>query len=214
MTYISTSKRILCCNAAGATDISKNSKPYNNPDREVHQAILLSFLNFASRQQLAADEEEKRLADDPVAQLRRLLHAACNPEPSSPLFTLEALQNNPLTPQTSYAIHLTSRLDFGPVYSHRYFICPQNLEHDWVEMTLVHWFAEGEPFKMKADKMDIKCKDCRKFFRLTLRPNLAMRACIPVAVKGIAQGDLIAGAERCGGGRSQVSETERTACEF
>jgi hypothetical protein len=94
---------------------------------------------------------------------------------TAPPFTLEALANNPLTPETPYCIHLVARHDFGPVYSHRYFACPANLEHDWVEISLVQWFAEGEPFKMKAEKWDVKCEGDSRFFRLTLRPNLAMR---------------------------------------
>lgn len=44
-----------------------------------------------------------------------------------------------------------------------------------MEINLVQWFAEGEPFKMKAEKWDVKCEADARFFRLTLRPNLAMR---------------------------------------
>ncbi len=40
---------------------------------------------------------------------------------------------------------------------------------------------------MKAEKWDLKCKDDGKFFRLTLRPNLAMRGCYPVSVGGVQQ---------------------------
>lgn len=100
--------------------------------------------------------------------------------PPAPVFTYEALKNNPLGPKIPYVIHLTSRHDFGPVYSHRYFVCPDDLSHDWIEVSLVQWFAQGEPFKMKAEKWDLKCtKDCR-FFRLTLRPNLWLRGCYTV----------------------------------
>ncbi|KAF8852635.1 hypothetical protein BDZ45DRAFT_100211 [Acephala macrosclerotiorum] len=95
----------------------------------------------------------------------------------TPVLTYEALKNNPLSPQTPYVIHLTSRHDFGPVYSHRYFVCPDDLSKDWAEVSLVQWFAQGEPFKMKAEKWDLKCtQDCR-FFRMTLRPNLWLRGC-------------------------------------
>lgn len=95
----------------------------------------------------------------------------------TPVLTYEALKNNPLSPQTPYVIHLTSRHDFGPVYSHRYFVCPDDLSKDWTEVSLVQWFAQGEPFKMKAEKWDLKCtQDCR-FFRMTLRPNLWLRGC-------------------------------------
>jgi hypothetical protein len=86
------------------------------------------------------------------------------------------LINNPLTSTTEYVMHLTSREDYGPVYSHRYFICPRNLADDWIELTLLQWFARGEPFKMKAEKWDIKCNDHKRFFRTTLRPNLSLRS--------------------------------------
>ena len=54
-------------------------------------------------------------------------------------------------------------------------MCPQNLQHDWIEVTLVQWFAAGDQFKLKAEKWDLECTADNKFFRLTLRPNLAMR---------------------------------------
>lgn len=47
---------------------------------------------------------------------------------------------------------------------------------DWTEISLMQWFAAGEPFKMKAEKRDLKCLDDGRFFRLTLRPNLEMRS--------------------------------------
>jgi hypothetical protein len=40
---------------------------------------------------------------------------------------------------------------------------------------LQQWFAAGAPFNLKAEKWDVKCATDAKFFRLTLRPNLAMR---------------------------------------
>lgn len=93
----------------------------------------------------------------------------------SPVFNAEELSNNPLTEQTPYVIHLTSRLDYGPVYSHRYFVCPTSLQDDWVEISQLQWWAKGEPFKFKAEKWDLKCQIDSKFFRMTLRPNLSMR---------------------------------------
>lgn len=92
-----------------------------------------------------------------------------------PPFTIESLKNNPLTSEAPYAVHLTSRHDFGPVYSHQYFACPEKLEDDWKKISLNQWFAEGEPFRMKAEKWDVKCVGDSNFFRLSLRPNLAMR---------------------------------------
>jgi hypothetical protein len=92
-----------------------------------------------------------------------------------PLFPTDELLYNPLTPETQYVVHLTSRHDFGPVYSHRYFACPADLNDDWVEISLLQWFAQGEPFKMKAERWDIKCEKDNRFFRMTLRPNLDLR---------------------------------------
>jgi hypothetical protein len=93
----------------------------------------------------------------------------------TPVLSPEALRNNPITSNTPYIMHLTARHDFGPVISHQYFVCPSNLQHDWVEVSLEQWFAEGEPFKLKAEKWDVKCLVDRRFYRLTLRPNLSMR---------------------------------------
>jgi hypothetical protein len=54
-------------------------------------------------------------------------------------------------------------------------VCPTDLQKDWVEATLVQWFATGSPFRHVAEKWDLKCEDDEKFYRLTLRPNLDMR---------------------------------------
>jgi hypothetical protein len=143
----------------------------------------------------------------------------------APAFEPQSLKNNPLTSDTPYVMHLTSRHDFGPVYSHRYFVCPEDLEEDWIELTLMYvyclfalrvfrqkrvwgyifratnssknkpctqetfrihaninerqWFAQGDPFKLKAEKWDLKCAQDKRFFRLTLRPNLNMRGSLP-----------------------------------
>jgi hypothetical protein len=161
---------IFCCSAAVPVKTSVDNKPHNDPNRELHDAIFRSFLDFAIRRQRAGDllklitpGQEK---DSPSAP----------PTPMViPPFTPEALKDNPLTPSTPYCIHVTSRHDFGPVYSHRYFACPEKLEDDWKEISLVQWFAEGRPFKMKAEKWDVKCVSDSKFFRLSLRPNLGMR---------------------------------------
>ena len=42
-------------------------------------------------------------------------------------------------------------------------------------MSLVHWFARGEPFKMQAMRWDWKCEIHKRFYRGELRPNLEMR---------------------------------------
>ena len=201
-------QRIFCCKAAGPVPVASNIKLHNDPNRELHEAIFRSFLAFALRRQDLADfvEEEAKQRKEESARLLALISGITNPDievpphpatpppspPSrflqpapAPIFTLEALKNNPLTSQVPYAIHLTSRVNFGPVYSHRYFACPWDLQHDWVEMSLVHWFAAGEPFKMKAEKWDVKCEKGEHFFRLTLRPNLAMRPVAPTPVAGV-----------------------------
>jgi len=103
-------------------------------------------------------------------------HVMVIPTMPHPNYPTNELLYNPLTETTEYIMHLTSRHDYGPVYSHRYFICPLNLEDDWIELTLLQWFARGQPFNMKAEKWDIKCEDDSRFFRLTLRPNLDMRS--------------------------------------
>ncbi|PMD46220.1 hypothetical protein L207DRAFT_612721 [Hyaloscypha variabilis F] len=174
-------QRIFCCKAAGPVPVASNIKLHNDPNREVHEAIFRSFLAFAVRRQDLADfiEEAAKARKQESARLLSLLSAP------APVFTLEALKNNPLTPQVPYVMHLTSRVNFGPVYSHRYFACPWDLQNDWVEMSLVHWFAAGEPFKMKAEKWDVKCEKDEHFFRLTLRPNLAMRPVAPTPVAGV-----------------------------
>jgi hypothetical protein len=91
------------------------------------------------------------------------------------MLTPEALKNNPITPDTPYIIHLTIRHDFGPIISHRYFVCPSDLEHDWAEATLPQWFAEGGPFSLDVQKWDFKCPVDSLFHRLVLKPNLASR---------------------------------------
>jgi hypothetical protein len=185
--------QIFCCSAATPISTPEDQKPHNDPNRELHQALLRSFLDFANRRRLASET--------PAAQLLALLQNALQPEPAKsyiqpiPLFTPENLAGNPLTADTPYCMHLTSRHDFGPVYSHRYFKCPTDLEDDWTELTLVHWFAQGYRFKLQTEKMDLKCKKDNTFFRITLRPNLDMRGCIPVAVGGGQQGSSLHGVQ-------------------
>jgi hypothetical protein len=210
-------QRIFCCKATGPAPVASNIKLHNDPNRDLHEEIFRSFLAFAVRRQNLADfvEEEARQRKQESARLLALISGITNlnsevpplpatpPPPSprflqpvpAPIFTLEALKNNPLNPQVPYVIHLTSRVNFGPVYSHRYFACPWDLQYDWVEISLVHWFAAGEPFKMKAEKWDVKCEKDEHFFRLTLRPNLAMRPVAPTPVAGVhyAHSEEVAG---------------------
>jgi hypothetical protein len=171
---------IFCCGSATPIASTNAFKLHNDPNREVHDAIFYSFLAFAVRKQKAATLMALIMSHIPAETETPTTGYAvpCLPAPlvQPPiLFTAEALKNNPLTAETPYVIHLTSRHDFGPVYSHRYFVCPANLQEDWIEISLVQWFAAGEPFKMKAEKWDIKCQADARFFRMTLRPNLSMR---------------------------------------
>lgn len=73
-----------------------------------------------------------------------------------------------------------------------------------MEISLVQWFARGNPFKMKAEKWDLKCKDDCKFFRMTLRPNLEMRGCYPVSAGGEVQTSESSVSGSRSGGESDV----------
>lgn len=167
---------VFCCASARPVSTTKSHKLYHDPNQEVHEIIFQSFLAFAVRRQQSADLFALILGISVEPGLPDVRHQSITP----PVLTQEALRNNPLTPYVPYVIHLTSRHDFGLVYSHRYFVCPRNLQQDWIEVTLQQWFAVGESFKLRAEKWDIKCVDDSRFFRLSLRPNLAMRTCFSV----------------------------------
>ncbi|TVY54806.1 hypothetical protein LSUE1_G009663, partial [Lachnellula suecica] len=168
------SHRIFCCSGALPVKTTIDVKLYNNPNRELHEAIFRSFLAFSVRRQQARDLL-LLITTGQTADSLRLDPTILEAPMVVPPFRLEDLKNNPLSPETPYCIHLVARHDFGPVYSHQYFACPENLEHDWVDISLNQWFAAGEPFKMKAERWDVKCLEDGRFFRLTLRPNLDMR---------------------------------------
>ncbi|ESZ94567.1 hypothetical protein SBOR_5057 [Sclerotinia borealis F-4128] len=101
------------------------------------------------------------------------------PDPFIPQRVLSPsnLINNPLmtNPHPTYVIHITSRQDYGKTESHRYFVCPTDLTSDWPEVSLLQWFAAGVGYDVKAEKWDHKCLQHQRFFRMVLRPNLAMR---------------------------------------
>jgi len=141
-----TAQAIFCCSSATPLACNSTSRLHNDPNREVHDAILYSFLAFAVRRQRSATLMALVLShvpEDPESP-RSEPALPCRPSRPEPVLTPEALKNNPLTTETPYVIHLTSRHDFGPVYSHRYFICPQSLQHDWIEISLEQWFAAYE----------------------------------------------------------------------
>jgi hypothetical protein len=106
---------IFCCSSATPIALTNTYKLHNDPNREIHDAIFRSFLAFAVRKQRSATllalimshiHEEPAMAS-PI----NTLPAAQRATPA-PVLTTEALQNNPLTSQTPYVIHLTSRHDF------------------------------------------------------------------------------------------------------
>jgi len=135
---------IFCCEAA-ACSYTGNNKPHQDPYRERHYALYQSFIAFAQRRHRGWS----LLKLIQGANIRTTALSPPNAAPSSQLnlpqamLTPEALKNNPITLDTPYIIHLTTRHDFGPAISHRYFVCPSDLEHDWAEATLPQWFAEG-----------------------------------------------------------------------
>lgn len=170
-------QQIFCCEHA---QIRKESKLYKDPYREYHSALYRSFLAFSERRRRAwALMKLIREVDS-----RPTVSDAASFSPSAiaqQVLTPEALEDNPITPGTPYILHLITRHDFGPVVSHRYFACPSNLEDDWEEATLAQWFAIGESFKLRACKWDFKCPVDSMFYRLVLRPNLALRPMQPTA---------------------------------
>jgi hypothetical protein len=165
---------IFCCEHV---KIRNENKPYKDPYREHYGDLYQSFIAFSERRQrawalmrLIRDNDPRPVAyypRDAPSSSASLLRS---------VLTREASENNPITLDTPYIIHLTTRHDFGPVISHRYFACPANFEHDWKEATLVQWFAKGEQFKLKAHKWDFKCPVDSLFYRMILRPNLVLRS--------------------------------------
>jgi hypothetical protein len=155
---------IFCCASAVPVNTSNTSKLYNDPNREIHNAIYQSFLAFADRRERAVALMALIRGDESEPEKVLPLKKMAVPQALMPLpvLTVEALRHNPITPNTPYVIHLTSRHDYGPVYSHRYFVCPPNLQQDWIEVSLEQWFAVGEQFKLKAEKWDIKCLEDSK----------------------------------------------------
>ena len=140
---MSTPQPIFCCGLNAPIDTANSNKLHNNPNRDIHDAIYASFLAFTAR-----TERTVALMALITGEGR---DAFPKPDPSSssnssspqqvPLATPEAFANNPITKDTPYMMHLTSRYDFGPVFSHRYFMCPPNLGMDWTEVSLIHWYV-------------------------------------------------------------------------
>lgn len=168
------SRPIFCCERAA---IRNEVHPYKDPYKERHGELCRSFLAFSQRRQRAWALVSLIHGADSRPLLQPLSNSRCEPSrPPHVVFTPEAANNNPITLKTAYVVHLITRYDFGPVISHRYFACPENLEHDWKEASLVQWFSSGGSFKLKAHKWDFKCLPDSMFFRVELRPNLNFRS--------------------------------------
>lgn len=181
---MSSPEPIFCCESAVPPNPSKNIKLHRNPDRELHSAIYQSFLAFAERRQRSTALMSLILGMGDVSSKTSSLSPSTKfpHQKPVPVLTTESLKNNPITPSTDYVMHLVSRHDFGPVISHRYFVCPPNLHQDWTEASQVHWFAMGGPFNVKAEQWDLKCTSDSKFYRMTLMPARRLKE-PPAAVK-------------------------------
>jgi len=152
---------ILCCFDCYPAQTPSPTKPHNDPNREIHLLIYASFLQFCRR----------RLVSQPLSTPST--HAT--PEPLTlpapqdliprPVLTPEALANNPIKKDSPYIIHLQARVNFGPVVAHRYFLCPLDLRSDWTEISLLHFFAEGYPFGLKAMRWGVSCDEHVMFYQ-------------------------------------------------
>lgn len=124
---------IFCCGFTASSATNSQGKLHNDPNRELHEAIYQSFLAFASGRERAAALIALITGEDREPVTPPSTSESTVSSTPTILFTAEALANNPVKPTTKYVLHLTSRHDFGPVFSHRYFVCPEDLTQDWVE---------------------------------------------------------------------------------
>lgn len=174
---MSNHQEIFCCEDAEQLTPSNSIRPHYNPYQGVHDTIYNSFLEYASRK----GKEKDFMALLLRGKIRepKMLPPSTIPEPQAlipvPVLTAESLKDNPITPESLYVIHLASRQDFGPVFSHRYFACPQGSQSDWREATQQQWLAASGLLNLKPEKWDVKCRKHSKFYRLTLRSNQEMR---------------------------------------
>ncbi|KAL3423204.1 hypothetical protein PVAG01_04951 [Phlyctema vagabunda] len=176
------SPAFFCCSSAvQKVDVSNSGKVYHNIYHAKHDAIFRSFLEFAARRQRSSellnllwelpDPHASTSTATSSTHTRRSTQAS-TAQPHTPTQLLA----NPLDPQsTKSVVYMTSRQDFGPVLSHRYFAEPDRLDDDWVEVSQPQWWAAGAGFAYTADKLDLKCRAHERFFRLQLRPNLLLR---------------------------------------
>jgi hypothetical protein len=195
-------KGIFCCDFAVPTFVNSPTKLHKDPNRKLHECIFQSFVRYAVKKQQEADMlallrevSSGTVSESPTqaTQKEDVGVLAAHQGQESPVFKYEELISNPLTDDTEYCIHLVSRHDFGLVFSHRYFICPKDLNKDWVEVTLTQWWAKGKPFDMKAHLWDLKCQRHANFFRLSLRPNLNQRSRLhALSLPHFSMEDLIA----------------------
>lgn len=152
---------ILCCSACYSAKTPTPAKPHNDPNREVHNLIHASFLNFCLRRL------DTYPASIPPSPPLPGIHTLPQPQDLIPktILTPEALANNPIKKNSPYIVHLQARVNFGPVVAHRYFLCPIDLKCDWTEVSQIHFFAEGYPFGLKAMKWGISCDEHVMFYQ-------------------------------------------------
>lgn len=155
---------ILCCSACYQTLTPTPNKPHKDPNRGINSSIYWSFIQFCLR-----DLASRALFTHPSSHLpwMQALTRLLDIVPALVL-TPEALANNPIRKDSPYIIHLQARVNFGPVVAHRYFLCPFDLNDDWVEISLVHFFAQGYPFNFKAMKWGVSCDHHVMFYQWVL----------------------------------------------
>ena len=187
---------VFCCGSACPTNTSENKKPFNDPNRPEHDDIFYSFLRFQLRRQGKFESDCRSLKIEPKSNVPQKTPGSLPRTPPQepwipePVLSPETLASNPITANTTYCIHVTSRHNYDLVYSHRYYAIPQNINDDWVEISKVHWFAEGYSFRKSVDDWDFYCKDDDKFFRMELRPNLRLRQTVQLEVEDVGGKDI------------------------
>lgn len=160
---------VLCCTAV--LDVTPFSKLFQDPSRGVYKAVMNSFMEFNHRHRNS--RELARIENGlPVLSLYPVpITTATSEDPSNPANYL----NNPLDARPAFVIHIYARFDYGLVFSHRYFACPNHLGQDWIEISKLHFWAKGSNYKAIAKNTDFKCSTHNRFFRMELRGNLRAR---------------------------------------
>lgn len=164
--------------------------------RQHHDRVFTSFLSFAIRSGRfvavpTAPNSASQAAQDQNSALTLDNRKPEPTPPSSPAApTIEAVsasRQSPFAEETPYTIHLETRKDFGPVISHRYFVpLLPTATGEWLEATqMEYWQASGN-FSHVAAKAAHKCPLHEMFFKMQLKPNLALRK--NVELSGVVEG--------------------------